>query len=167
MGIYYGGMAALSIAQGHFTADIIRQQADLNKDIAEMNAEFAELDAYNAEIEGYSQVAQYQKIVDQTVSKQRAELAAADVDTSFGTASSFEAETKFIAEMNRMEIQKQAYEKAMGYRSQARDYRLAGFLGRAKAEMEASTAEFEGNVGGIRSIASGYNYVSGGGQSIE
>ncbi|MCK5641238.1 MAG: hypothetical protein KAJ19_10585, partial [Gammaproteobacteria bacterium] len=113
------GLAAFQLAGGYFAAENIRETARLNQDIAEMNAEFAELDAYDAEIEGFSAVARYQGVVDATLGTQQAELAAADVDVNFGSAASIQEETRFIADMNKMEIINQAEEKALGYEREA------------------------------------------------
>ena len=140
--ILYGGLAALQLAGGYFAAQNVRDTAELNEDIANMNAEFAELDAYDAEIEGETQVAQYQSTVDQTLSAQKVAFAVADVDATYGSAAEVVKETKFIADLNKMEIEKQAQEKALGYQRQARDYRLGADLDRAAAEGRASSTEF-------------------------
>lgn len=146
----YGGMAALELVGGYFAAQNIRDTAALNQEIAEMNAEFAELDAYDAEVEGYSKVAEYQKVIDQTLSQQQASLTAADVDLSFGSVSTIKSESKFIGDMNKMELKKRAQEQAMGYESQARDYRFKATLGAAQADAQASQVEFQSLIGATK-----------------
>lgn len=138
----YGGLAALELAGGYFAAQNIRDTAELNQDIANMNAEFAELDAYDARIEGETQTAQYQASIDAVLSDQKLALAVADVDINYGSAGQVVKETRFIADLNKMEIEKQAQEKALGYKRQARDFRLGGDLDRAAAEGRASATEF-------------------------
>lgn len=153
----YGGLAAMQIAGGYFAAENMKQAAILNQDIAEMNAEFAELDAHDAELDGLSEVARYQGIVDQTLSEQTTALTAADVDLSFGSASTIETETRFLAEMNRMEIENDAEAKALGYTREARDRRLGGFLQRADSAGREFGAKFQGITGAAQTGLTGYS----------
>lgn len=149
----YGGVAALQLAGGYFAAQNIRDTAELNQDIAEMNAEFAELDAYDAEIQGETDQAQYQVAIDKTLSDQRLAAAVADVDINYGSVGDIVRETEFIAELNLMEIEKQAQEKALGYNRQARDFRLGGDLNRAAEEGRASATEFGAITGALTTFS--------------
>lgn len=146
----YGGMAALELVGGYYAAQNIRDTAALNEEIAEMNAQFAELDAYDARVEGYSKVAEYQKVIDQTISQQQASLAAANVDVTFGSVSTIKAESEFIGNMNKMEIEKRAQEQALGYESQARDYRFKATLSASQAETQAAQVEFQSYIGATK-----------------
>lgn len=152
----YGALAGLQVAAGYFAADNIRNTAKLNQEIADMNAEFAELDAYDAEIDGYSEVARYQTVVDATLGEQQAQLAAADVDLSFGTAASIQQETRFIADMNKREILNNAEERALGYEREGKEFRFKGFLGVSEGEQRASAARFAGISSGAQTGISGY-----------
>jgi len=157
------GLAALQLAGGYFASQNIKESARLNQDIANMNAEFAELDAYDAITEGYTQQARYQTVIDQTLSEQNLALAAADVDINYGTAATMVDETKFTGQMNLMEIQKQAEEKALGYKAQARSFLSAGAMNRADAEAKAAGVMFNSVVGAAQSGLSGYkDYVKSG-----
>ena len=150
--ILYGVSGALSLAGGYFAAENIRETAKLNQEISDMNAEFAELDAYDAEIEGFTQEARYQKVVDQTLADQQLTFAVQDVDVSFGTAADIVAETKLVAELNKMEIEKQAQEQASGFKTQARQFRIGGALSTSQAESKASAAQFSGVTGAARNF---------------
>lgn len=162
------GLAALQLAGGYFASQNIKETAKLNQDIANMNAEFAELDAYDAITEGYTQQARYQTVIDQTLSEQNLALTAADVDVNYGTAATLIDETKFTAQMNLMEIQKQAEEKALGYKSQARSYRSGGALQFADAEAKASNVMFNSAASAAQTGLSGYkDYVKSGASTPE
>lgn len=152
----YGGIAALKLAGGYFASQNIRDTAALNQEIADMNAEFAELDAYDAEIEGYTQVAKYQSVIDQTLSEQQAILTAADVDVNYGSVGTIREETQFIADINKMEIEKQAQEQALGYTRQARDYRFKSSLDSAQADAKASEVKFQSALGAVSTGLTGY-----------
>lgn len=141
------GLAALQLAGGYFAAQNIRDTADLNQDVDNMNAEFAELDANDAILDGETATANYQKIVDKTLSDQRLAAAVNDVDISYGSVAELVNETNFTAELNKMEIEKQAQERALGYQRQARDFRLGGDIDRAAAEGRASATEFAAVLG--------------------
>ena len=152
----YAGMAGLQLASGYFASQNIKETARLNRDIAEMNAEFAELDAYDSKLEGETQKAQYQKIVDKTLSEQQAALTAADVDVSYGSASEIQKETRFMAELNKMEIEKQAEEQALGYTREASGIRLSSFLEYSQARKKAADVMFQSGMGAAQTGLSGY-----------
>ena len=146
-------MAAFQLASSYFAAENARDTAELNNNIADWNAEFAELDAYDAEIEGETQIAQYQAVVDANLSDQRTILAAKDVDVNYGSAAEVSKESRFIADINRMEIEKQAQEKALGYKRQARDFRLSGDIERGAAEGRASAIQAGGVTSALGTLA--------------
>ncbi len=152
----YGGMAALELAGGYFASQNIKATAQLNKEISDMNSEFAELDAYDAEIEGFNKKTRYQGVIDNALADQTAMLEAQGVDTSFGSAASIKAETKFVGELNLMEIQKQAQEQALGYKRQARSYRLGGALEYGDAMFRSGQALASGITGAAKSGLTGY-----------
>lgn len=156
LGVASAGLAALQLAGGYFASENIKRSAALNERIAEANAEFAELDAYDAELEGFSESARYQSVIDATLGTQQAELAAADVDLNFGSAASVQKETRLIAELNKMEIQKRGRENALGYQRQASDIRLGGFLGAQQAKSQASTVLVQGALGAAKSGIQAY-----------
>ena len=142
--LLYGGVAALNLVGGYFASENIKESARLNQDISEMNAQFAELDAYDAEIEGFTQEARYQSVIDTTLSDQRLVAAATDVDVGFGSTADLARETAFIGELNKMEIEKQAHEQAAGFKTQAKQFRLQGFMQNLEAQTKASAALFGG-----------------------
>lgn len=154
--LLYAGLAGLQLAGGYFAADNIKKTAALNASIAEMNAEFAELDAYDAKIEGYSAQARYQTIIDQTLSDQTTVLAAADVDINYGSAAEVRDESRFIGEINKMEIEKQAQEKSLGYEQQASQYRMGGALNTASSKVDIFNAKFQGITGALGTGLTGY-----------
>lgn len=152
----YGGLAALEIAGGYFASQNIKETAKLNRKVAEMNAQFAELDAYDAELEGDSAQARYQGVIDQTLGEQTAILAAQDVDVNYGTAGDIQRETRFMGELNKMEIEKQAQQAALGYKRQARDFRLSGTLQYGDSMFKAGQAMFQGVTGAAKTGLTGY-----------
>jgi len=152
----YGGVAALELAGGYFASQNIKATAKLNQEIADQNAEFAELDAYDALAEGQTQQARYQGVIDDVLAEQQLIQAAQDVDTSYGTASAKKEEAKFTGMMNLMEIEKASQEKALGYISQANDFRNTGALQRADANMKAATTMFNSVAGAAKTGLTGY-----------
>lgn len=152
----YGGLAALQIAGGYFASQNIKATAALNRDIANMNAEFAELDAYDSELEGATSQARYQGVIDNTLAEQSTLLAAQDVDTNYGSAASIAAETKFVGELNLMEIEKRAQEQVLGYTRQSRDYKLSGIMGITDSKSRASQAITSGITGAAQTGLTGY-----------
>lgn len=152
----YGAIAGFELVGGYFAAQNIRATAELNRDIAEMNAEFAELDAYDAMKEGFNRKTRYQGVIDNTLADQKTMMEAQDVDTSFGSASSVASETKFIGQLNLMEIEKEAQEQALGYKRQARDFRLGGSLSYGNSMARASQAMTQSIAGAAKTGLTGY-----------
>ena len=155
-GYAYAALAGLQLAGGYFASQNMRESAKINQEIADMNAEFAELDAYDAVAEGYTQQAKYQAVIDQTLGEQQLIQTAQDVDVNYGTAATVQAETRFTAELNLMEIQKQAQEKALGYKTQARGIRSNAVLQRADTEAKAAGVMFNSVLGAAQTGLSGY-----------
>ena len=149
-------LAAMQLANGYFASQNMKDTAELNRQISDMNAEFAELDAYDAITEGYTAQARYQGVIDQTLGEQQLALTAADIDVNYGSAASIKEETKFIGEMNLMEIQKQAEERALGFKSQARNFRSGGALQLAQDKQRANTVMFNSVAGAAKTSLSGY-----------
>lgn len=145
MSVYvYAGMAALSILGGNAAAKNARETAELNQKISDMNAQFADLDAYDAEIAGMSEATRYQSVIDETYGEQANLYAAADIDATFGTAAAILEETQMIGELNKIEIMAQARKQALGYTTQARNYRLGGYLGKLEGDVKSSQAKAQG-----------------------
>jgi hypothetical protein len=154
--VLYGGLAALQLAGSYFASQNIKETAKLNQDIADMNAQFAELDAYDALVEGETEQARYQSVIEETLGQQQLIQTAQDIDVNYGTASAVQSETKFIAEMNLMEIEKQAQEKALGFKTQARQFRQSGVIQRAEANAKAASVLFSGAMGAAEKGLTGY-----------
>lgn len=152
----YGGMAALEIAGGYFASQNIKDTARLNQDISNMNAKYAELDAFDARAEGFTEQARYQGVIDNTMKQGEANLAAADVDVNYGTQKGLQEQNQYIGQLNLMEIQKHAEEKALGYQTQANQYRMTGVLQRSQAEVTAATTMFNSEMGAVKTGITGY-----------
>lgn len=154
-------LAGMQLANGYFASQNIKATAELNRDISKMNAEFAELDAYDAELEGGTQAARYQSVIDNTLADQSAIMAAKDIDSSYGSAASIAKETSFIGQLNLMEIQKNAQQTALGYKRQARDTRLQGFLNYGQDQARAASAMASGINNAVNTGISGYSRRGG------
>lgn len=154
--IAYAAIAGLQLAGGYFASQNIKETAKINQEIADVNAQFAELDAYDAIVEGYTEQARYQEVIDQTLGEQQLLQTAQDIDVNYGTAAAKQEETKFIGELNLMEIQKQSQERALGYKSQARDIRSQSALDTAAAKTKAGQAMFNSVMGAAQTGISGY-----------
>jgi len=150
-------MAGLQVVGGYFKSEAAKESAKLNRKISEMNAEFAELDAYNAKTEGFGEIARYQKVIDQTLSEQQANLAAADVDVNYGSAADIQSESRFIGEMNKMEMEKQAEEGAAGFKQQASQYRMNAGIAYARETAVAKQHLTQGLMQGASTGLSGYS----------
>ena len=152
----YFAIAGLQLASGYFASQNIKETARLNRDIAEMNAEFAELDAYDAKLQGETEKAQYQATIDKTLSEQQLAMTAAGVDVNYGSAAEIQQETRFIGELNKMEIEKRAEEQALGYTKEARKIRSNSFLEYGEARKKAASTMFQSGMSAASTGLTGY-----------
>jgi hypothetical protein len=142
--IWMYALAALQAGTALKQADEIRQGAELTNALNEVNAKYVEQDAYEAQKFGDTQVANYEKQIDQTVGAQKAGYASAGVDVGFGTAAEVQNETKLNGVLNILDIQNQARAKARGLTLQARNIRQGMSVGRSQSEINASATETSG-----------------------
>lgn len=149
-------MAGKQLADGYFASELIEDTAEVNEFISDMNAEFAELDAYDAKVEGEVQKRKYQRVIDRTQADQNALLAAKNIDPNFGTAAALQAESDFQAELNLMEIDKAAEERAMGFRQEARNIRIGGRLASMSASVQAGDVLRRSGTQAAKTFISGY-----------
>lgn len=146
----------LQVANGFQQAEAIRNQSQIRSQINELNSKYLELDAFEAEQFGFTQTARYQSVVDKVLGDQVTNLAAANVDTTFGTAAAVQQETRLTGFLNALDFQRAAQQKAKGLRLQASNARLGNSFQEFEAESQANTAEFTGIVGGLTTGISGF-----------
>lgn len=149
-------VAAAQVISSYQQADSIRESAKLQRKIDELNAEFIDIDAYEAEKAGFSESARYQNVIDSTVSDQRVAYASQNVDVSFGTAAQVQAETKLTGELNILDIQKNAYNKALGLKQQANNVRLGSKFSSIQSDLQANSVQTAGLLNAGATYASGY-----------
>ncbi len=151
----YAGLAAYQIISGSQQAEGIRANAALTREINDLNAKYAELDAFNAEATGEAQAARYDNTINEVEGQQKVGFAARDVDVNFGTAKEVQEESKLIGFLNKMDIRNHAHKVAMGYKDQARNFRLAGITGTAQGAYNASATQNAAMIGAASSIVKG------------
>lgn len=157
----YVALAGLQLLSGVQQANNIQRQAELQKKLDEFNIEQAQLDAFNAEADGYTQSARYENVINAIESSQRAAYYAADVDPNFGTAADIQADTKVTGELNLLDIQSQAHQRALGYKKQANSIRGQSGLNQIGASLQASTARNTAILGAANTAITGYERNGG------
>jgi hypothetical protein len=155
--IIYAALAAMQAMSGNAQAATIREQAKRKQLIANMNAEFAEVDAWEAEQQGFADSARYQNVIDQTVGTQRVAYASQNVDINYGTAAEKQSETRITGMLNTLDIQKQARQKAAGFKKEAMNLRMGGEMQRQEAGMNANATQQAGYMNAANTALSGYS----------
>ena len=143
----YAAMAGFQIYQGFEQANLMRKQADLNRQITNMNLELAEIDAFNAQKDNYAKINEYVKNVSLVLSDQRAKMAAANIDASFGTAADIVEESKLNRDLNLMDMQNQATMAAAGYKNQIANMKMQGFVNYQAQMTQAQSTQMAGIMG--------------------
>ena len=137
-------LAAYQAWAGAQAAEMNERNGKIQRDVNELEAKYIDMDAFNAEAYGYSEVAAYDPTVSKTIADQRTELAAHDVDLTYGTAAAIQEETRQIGEFNKMEIESQAHAKSLGLKQQARNVRLNGSLGQIANQNQSASMQAQG-----------------------
>lgn len=153
--IVYGAMAGLQLLSGVQQANNIQRQAELQKQLDQFNIEQAQLDAFNAEADGYTQMARYQNVINAIDSTQRNTYYANDVNPNFGTAADIQADTKLTGQLNLLDIQSQAHQRALGYKKQANNMRGQSELNSIGASLQASSTRSAAIIGALGTVATG------------
>lgn len=150
------GLAGFQIISGLQQSEMIRMQADIQRDIDAFNAELAEEDAWRIEQFGQTQVARYQSEIDQAEGTARVRAAAVGADITEGSLSEITQENFDIGFLNKLEIENQAREQALGYRKQISSARMQSTLNYGQAQVQARSVigGAIGRAGGT--LASGY-----------
>lgn len=146
-------MAAVQAFSSAKQAQEARDAADLQNDLNNINAKYLDQDAFNAETFGYTESASYQKVIDQTVSSQRAGYASQNVDVNYGTAAEIQDETKITGMLNILDIQTQARNRAAGIKQQAFNLRQGSSVQKNQAYADAQANE---TTGYLKAGATGY-----------
>lgn len=128
---------AYSIYSSSQDAEATEEAAKRQRLIDEQNAQYLEQDAFNAEAFGQTEAAAYDPTITGTIAQQRTNLAAADVDLSFGVAASIQNETRLNGQLNQLDMRRQAYEKAQGLRKQAKGVRMGSEYRGMEADAKA------------------------------
>jgi hypothetical protein len=142
-------VGAFSQAQGQ--KSLLNSQADMD----EVNARIAEASARSALVAGQRQQQASQLQTAQTLSTQRASLAANGVDLGTGSAAEIQTTTKMMGEVDANTIAANALRQAWGYRTQAVSYQNDALMRRASADsispFMAATSTLLGSAGNVAS----------------
>lgn len=152
----YAALAGFQLISSFQQGETIRDSAAISREVSELNAMYAEIDSYEAEQQGLTEEARYQSVIDSTISAQRLAFAVQDVDVNTGMAKELQNESRLVGMLNKMDIKNQAHARALGFKNQARQYRLQGAMGQAQASGEASAVQSAGIMGALSTGLSGY-----------
>src|SRR5690606_23823666 len=89
---------------------------------------------------GQTQVARYQSELDKVEGATRTRLAAAGVDANVGSAAEVIDENRMVGLLNKMDIDNQARERALGYTRQAQSIRLGSRLNQLQSQVRSRAA---------------------------
>jgi len=159
--IVYGAMAGLQLLSGIQQANNIQRQAELSKKLDQFNIEQAEIDAFNAEADGYTRAARYGSVINEIDSKQRTAYYAADVDPNFGTAADIQTDTKLTGQLNLLDIQSEAHQRALGYKKQANNMRGQSGMNSIAADFQSTTTRNTAILGAANTMITGYERNGG------
>ena len=131
------GVAGFQLAQGFMQAENVKKQAALQKEIDDFNIGLAKFDAWKAEADGQAAVALYQQQVEQVNATAKVRAAAVGADIKSGSLAQVQRDNDLTALSNKLSIQNQAAEKAMGYRRQASGIQAQSAINYGAAQAQA------------------------------
>lgn len=151
----YAGLAGYQIYSGMQQAAAMRRQAEMQRKIDEENAKLAEVDMWQAEAFGQTQMAEYQKTIDQTQASTIVSAAAAGIKVE-GSLRDVAQENQFNGFLNQLAIQNQAQERALGYKRQAAGIRGQSALNYNSAISKAGAVQTASLIQGLDTGITGY-----------
>jgi len=134
---------------GEQQRDVAESQAEL----ADYNAQVAEIQAKDAIERGAEQESNFRMGVRGMVGKQRAQIAAGNIDVHYGSAVDLQADTAFMGELDALTIRNNAAREAWGFKEQGADLRRRAEIARKEGIMleqqgrEARKGAYLGAVG--------------------
>lgn len=105
-------MAAVAVVSAAFTADQQIKQGKYQKSVAEYNAAVAENEAEETRNAGVEQENIHRRKVAELMSKQRAQLGAANIDLSTGSALDLQEQTQAMGEADALRIRSNFEQRA-------------------------------------------------------
>lgn len=100
-----------------------REASESQAQLADYNAAVADLQGKDAIERGAEEESRFRTSVRGAIGSQRANIAAGNVDVSFGSAVDVQADAAFLGELDALTIRTNAARESWGYKVQAEDYR--------------------------------------------
>lgn len=107
--------------------------------LAEYNAAVAELQAKDAITRGDLDANRMRSEIDQVIGRQRAGMAAGNIDVSFGSPLDIASDARYLGELDALQIKTNAAREAWGYQVQAEDARTRAAIIRKEGRYAAET----------------------------
>lgn len=138
LGLLSAGIgAAGAIQQGQAAAD----QADYAAKVEERNAKIAEFKARDAVIRGNEETKKQRAYTANILAKQRAAMAANNIDVTYGSALDAAVDTAMLGELDALTVQSNSYREAYDYKLEAANSRSAAEMRRMEGK-SAKTASY-------------------------
>jgi hypothetical protein len=135
-----------------------RESSDSQADLADYNAAVAELQAQDALERGAEDEARFRTNIRGAIGAQRANIAAGNIDVSFGSAVDVQADAAFLGELDALTLRTNAGREAWGYQVQAEDYRARARIARKEGvylERSGRVEQTTHNINAVGSLVSG------------
>jgi len=152
LAILFGMQGANSLVGAYTQSQAIKAQAGYAQAMGERNARLAEMQADDALRRGNIDAARVRREGERFVGGQRAALSASGIDVNYGSAAELQSETKYLSEEDARMTQNNAWREALGFKSQANDYRSRGRVAAMQGRFEARNTLL---TGGLKFLQSG------------
>lgn len=150
-----------------------QRAAESQADLAEYNAAVADLQADDAIARGLEEENQFRVGVRGMIGRQRASIAAGNIDVGFGSAVDVQADAAFLGELDALTIKTNAAREAWGFKVQSEDLRRHAEIARQEgayaAESGVTVGRAQREAGAASARATNWNIAGtliGGGSSL-
>jgi hypothetical protein len=140
------------MAGAYEQSESLRTQGGIADRSAQLNAEFAEIQAADAERRGEVAASRHGDQTRRLIGKQRASLAAQGISVDTGTPLDIQVESGRLGSEDAMTIRTNAFREALGFRSQAENYKFAGKLARLSGDSAARNTLLTGGVRALEGV---------------
>lgn len=152
-----GFQTSMNVAGAAMNARAARAQGDYERRVMAENARQAELQATDAVRRGRFEAQGIHRATERLIAQQRVAAATQGINPNFGSPLALQGEAKTIGAYDEARITNNAYREALGYQTQANQYRSQGSLASRIAKHKARSSIW---LGGAKFLEDSSNLAS-------
>ena len=158
----FASQSITSMASAYASSQAYQVQGDYQKMMSELNSEIADFQAEDALRRGEKEIELYESQIKKIIADQQVGFAAQGIEIDTGSAAIVQQDTRYLAELDKLQIKNNAYREAFGYRIEAIRQTAQGQFAQIGANLSSRNTLLSGGVQALDYGIQGF-YASQGG----